>query len=178
MNYHNITTDDMLNGTGLRTVLWVSGCTMNCKNCHNPQAQDFESGIKFDSCAMLELFENLEKPYISGLTLSGGHPLEAKNLPVVYNIVKCVKEKYPNKTIWLYSGYTFEQIKEIENFYEEHEINSPSPLDVIEYCDVLVDGKYVDELRDISLPWVGSSNQRVIDIPKTLEKGDIILWTE
>ena len=176
MNIMEINPESVNDGEGLRVVIFVSGCSIGCKGCHNPQSHDFNNGIPFTEETMTKILELLDKPYISGLTLSGGHPLEPQNLPAVYNIVKRVKEKFPDKSIWIYSGMTMSQIKEKDKFYEEHEINSPSPLDVIKYCDILVDGKYVDELRDITLPFRGSSNQRVIDIKKTLEKGDIILW--
>lgn len=167
----------MLNGDGLRVVLWCSGCTLNCKNCHNPQTHDFNSGILFTNNTTKEILELLDRDYISGLTLSGGHPLEPENIPTIYNLVKLVKEKFPNKTIWVYSGYTWEFILEQDKRYEELEINAPSALDILKYCDVLVDGKYKDSLRDVSLPWVGSSNQRVINIPKSLESEELTLWT-
>ena len=176
MNYIKITKNDIANGEGIGVVLWASGCTCRCFNCHNPQTWDFNAGGPFTEETMQELLTELEKLYISRLTLSGGHPLEALNLPTVYQIVKRVKEKFPNKTIWIYSGMTFEEIKEKDNFYEEREINSPSPLDVISLCDILVDGRYIDSQRDITLSFRGSSNQRIIDIQQTLKKGNIILW--
>ena len=178
MNYHNITTDDMLNGDGLRTVLWVSGCQQKCNNCQNPQTWDFDSGIPFTDETMQELLDDLSLPYISGLTLSGGHPLEPQNLDTVYNIVKTVKEKFPNKSIWLYTGYTWEEILGKDKLYENLEINGISPLDVVKYCDVLVDGKYEDDKRDITLAWRGSSNQRVINIQESLKQSKIVLWCE
>ena len=178
MNYHNIKTDDMLNGDGLRVTCWVSGCSIGCFNCYNPQTWDFNSGIPFTEETMQELLYDLSKPYIKGLTLSGGHPLDPHNLPEVYKIVKRVRMVFPNKDIWLYTGYTWEQIIEKDKIYEDHEVNSPSPLDVVKLCDVLVDGAYVDELRDISLAFRGSSNQRIIDVPKSLEQNKVILWEE
>lgn len=178
MNYHNITTDDMLNGDGLRTVLWVSGCQQKCNNCQNPQTWGFDSGIPFTDETMQELLDDLSLPYISGLTLSGGHPLEPKNLDTVYNIVKTVKEKFPNKSIWLYTGYTWEEILKKDKSYEDLEANGISPLDVVKYCDVLVDGKYEDDKRDITLAWRGSSNQKVINIQESLKQNKIILWCE
>lgn len=161
MNYIKITKNDIANGEGIGVVLWVSGCTCRCFNCHNPQTWDFNAGVPFTEETMQELLETLDKPYISRLTLSGGHPLEPENLPTVYNIVKTVREKFPNKSIWIYSGMTMSQIKEIDNFYEKREINRPSPFDVVNMCNTLVDGKYIDELRDISLSFRGSSNQRI-----------------
>lgn len=176
MNYEKIDKCSVSNGLGVRTVLWVSGCDIHCKNCHNQQTWDFNSGIPFTEETMQEILYDLSKPYIKGLTLSGGHPLDTHNIPEVYKIVKRVKSEFPNKDIWLYTGYTWEQIIEKDKFYECHEVNSPSPLDVAKLCDVVVDGKYVDELRDISLPWAGSKNQRVIDIKNTLAENKVVLY--
>ena len=176
MNYHNITTDDMLNGDGLRVVLWVSGCSQKCFNCHNPQTWDFNSGIPFTEETMQELLDDLSQPYISGLTLSGGHPLEYQNINTVYRIVKTVKEKFPDKTIWLYTGYTWEEILGQYKIWEDHEVNGICSLDVVSYCDVLVDGRYEDDKRDISLAWRGSSNQRVIDIKESLKQNSVVLF--
>lgn len=159
MNYHNINHCDMLNGNGIRVSLWVSGCNMHCKGCHNQQTWDFNSGIVFDDDAKEELFDALSKPYIKGLTLTGGHPLENENINEVYSLCKEIKEKFPTKDIWLYTGYTFEDI----NSYL-----------IIKYIDILVDGPYIEELRDVSLHWRGSKNQRVIDVKETLKQGEII----
>lgn len=183
MNYHNITTDDMLNGDGLRVVLWVSGCSLQCKNCHNPQTWDFNSGIPFTSDTLQEILEYLDKPYISGLTISGGHPLEAENLETVKTIVQIVKEKFPQKTIWLYTGYTWEDIsiivKGTENPWKYSFIPAQHDYDLAEtiyLTDVIVDGRYKDELRDITLPFRGSSNQRIIDVQKSLKTGEVVLY--
>ena len=178
MNYEKIDKCSVSNGTGVRTVLWVSGCDIHCRNCQNPQTWDFNSGIPFTEDTMQEILYDLSKPYIKGLTLSGGHPLDPHNLPEVYKIVKRVKMVFPNKDIWLYTGYTWEQIIEKDKIYEDHEVNSPSPLDVVKLCDVLVDGAYIDELRDISLAFRGSSNQRIIDVQKSLAENKVILWEE
>ena len=167
MNYHNIKTDDMLNGDGLRVTCWVSGCNMGCFNCYNPQTWDFNSGIPFTENTMQEILYDLSKPYIKGLTLSGGHPLDPHNAPKVLEIVKHVKMVFPNKDIWIYSGYVWENIMKDETLRE-----------ILKYIDVLVDGAYIDELRDISLPFRGSSNQRIIDVPKSLEQNKVILWQE
>lgn len=167
MNYHNIKTDDMLNGDGLRVTCWVSGCNMGCFNCYNPQTWDFNSGIPFTENTMQEILYDLSKPYIKGLTLSGGHPLDPHNAPKVLEIVKRVKMVFPNKDIWIYSGYVWENIMKDETLRE-----------ILKYIDVLVDGAYVDELRDISLAFRGSSNQRIIDVSKSLEQNKVILWQE
>lgn len=160
MRYHNITKDDMLNGDGLRTVLWVAGCSHGCKNCHNPITWDICGGIPFDEAAKKELFEALEPDYISGITFSGGDPLHMQNRGEVGELIKEIHEKYPNKTIWVYTGYTWGDVKD---------------LPYLQYADVLVDGPFVEELKDVTLHWKGSANQRVIDVKKTLESGEIVL---
>lgn len=167
MNYHNIKTDDMLNGDGLRVTCWVSGCNMGCFNCYNPQTWDFNNGIPFTEDTMQEILYDLSKPYIKGLTLSGGHPLDPHNVPKVLEIVKRVKMVFPNKDIWIYSGYVWEDIIKDETLRE-----------ILKYTDILVDGAYIDELRDISLPFRGSSNQRIICVQKSLVENKVILWQE
>lgn len=209
MNYHNITYPDMNNGEGLRVVLWLSGCSHKCKGCQNPQTWDANSGIPFDESAKEELFRELDKDYISGLTLTGGDPLFESNLDGVLDLVTEVNKRYntvqyidenaqgnhnmlninaneirllsPQKTIWLYTGYTWKDIfsetyakdyivtitTKKHQFYKQH---------IIKQCDVLVDGQYIDSQRDTILPWVGSSNQKVINIRNSLQKGEIVLW--
>ena len=108
--YHNITKDDMKNGDGLRVVLWVSGCTHHCKGCHNPVTWDPEDGLIFDDNAKQELFNELDKDYISGITFSGGDPLASYNAPYIRNLITEIRDKYPNKTIWVYTGFTIEEI--------------------------------------------------------------------
>ena len=151
MNYHNIKHDDMNNGDGIRVTLFVSGCNHHCKGCQNPQTWSVNGGILFDSGALNEICAELDKDYISGLTLSGGDPLHPANRDTITEICKKVKYLYPHKTIWLYTGYKYEDVCD---------------LDVMNYIDVLVDGEYIEELRDISLEWIGSSNQRVIRLCK------------
>lgn len=160
MNYHNITKDDMLNGTGLRVVLWVSGCSLHCPNCQNPETHDKCSGIPFDENAEKELFEELEKEYISGITFSGGHPLEDYNYPEILRLCKKIKKDYPNKTIWLYTGFVWENITELE---------------IMKYIDVLVDGPFIEALKDGKLHWRGSANQRVIDVKESRKKDSVTL---
>ena len=161
MNYHNITKDDMLNGLGLRIVLWVSGCARHCKGCQNPQTWDENSGIPFDEQAENELFEALKPNYISGLTFCGGEPLYPKNRETVTRLAKKFREIYHNKkNIWCYTGYQYEDVKDLE---------------VMQYIDVLCDGEFIEELKDNNIAWVGSSNQRVIDIKKTIAENKVIL---
>lgn len=158
MNYHKIETASIENGIGFRVVLWVSGCEHHCVGCHNPETWDYDSGAEFDEAAMKALLDALGEEWIEGLTLSGGDPLAPGNREDVRKIIAAVREIYPEKTIWLYTGYTTEP--------EDYDgcVSSILPI-----CDVVVDGEYRKELRDITLPWRGSSNQRVIDVKNTMK---------
>lgn len=162
MRYHNITKDDMLNGDGLRVVLWVSGCNHNCRECHNPVTWDIRGGVPFDEAAKKELFEEMDKPYVSGITLSGGDPLHPDNREGIARLVDELCDKYPNKTIWLYTGYAWEAICE---------------LPLMSKVDVVVDGVFEIEKKDSTLHWRGSLNQRVIDVQPTLLTGQVVLHT-
>lgn len=175
MNYMYITKSDMSSGPGVRVVLWVSGCTLHCKNCHNPETWDFNAGKLFDEAAKQDLFEALNHPWISGLTISGGHPLEYENLPDVYDIIKEMKIKYPDKTIWLYTGYEL-SINDFDTSVDICWDNGLLRNYILAMCDVVVDGPYVDSLRDISLKFRGSSNQRLIDVKKTIKQNQIVLY--
>lgn len=175
----------MLNGDGLRVVLWLSGCSHNCYKCQNPQTHDPNSGILFDGKAEEELFKELSKDYISGLTLTGGDPLHENNLDGVLNLVNKIRLLLPEKTIWLYTGYT---INIYEQYNCDHLIIETTPQsnnkndfrreDIIKQCDVVIDGRYIDSQRNISAKWKGSDNQRVIDIKKSLREGRLTLWCE
>lgn len=156
MKYHNITHDDILNGDGLRVVLWVSGCSHKCEGCHNQITWDENDGLEFTDVEKQEIFNSLDKDYISGITFSGGDPFYINNRTVILNLISEIKEKYPNKNIWVYTGYLFEDIL-------EWNVN-------LSDIDVIVDGKFIKDLKDNELPWVGSSNQRVIDVQETLRR--------
>lgn len=160
MNYHNITKDDMLNGDGLRVVLWVSGCSHHCKGCQNPVTWDPEDGVRFDEAAREEIFEQLSKNYISGITFSGGDPLFPGNEKEVTDLARIIRETFPEKTIWLYTGYLWEEIKDKE---------------ILRYLDVCVDGRYEESLRNTQLHWKGSANQRVIDVQESLRQEKVVL---
>ena len=167
----------MLNGDGLRVALWLSGCSHNCYKCQNPQTHDPNSGILFDEKAEEELFRELSKDYISGLTLTGGDPLHENNLDDILRIVNRFRLSSPNKTIWLYSGYTWEQLFEDDEFDIKGGIyQNQIRRAIILSSDVFIDGRYIDKLKDVSLRWRGSSNQRVIDVQKSLKERRIILW--
>lgn len=163
MRYHNITHDDMLNGDGLRTVLWVAGCSHHCPECQNPVTWDPEGGLPFDAVAKEELFQALDKDYISGVTFSGGDPLYLGHRAEIGQLIREIVQRYPGKTIWLYTGFCWEELQE---------------LDFLPLIDVLVDGRFELALRNVNLFWRGSSNQRVIDVRQSLAQGQVVLWSE
>ena len=150
----------MLNGDGLRTVLWVSGCSHCCKECQNPVTWDPKGGLIFDKEAKQELFNKLDKDYISGVTFSGGDPLYISNRAEIKELAREMKEKFKDKTIWMYTGFIWESIRE---------------LPVMKYIDVLVDGEFDCNKKDVNYKWCGSTNQRVIDVQSTLAEGKIVL---
>lgn len=156
MNYHNITHDDLQNGEGIRTVLWVAGCNHHCKGCQNPSTWDPNGGIYFDEDAWNELFDALDKDYCSGLTLSGGDPFHPFNVSRVSGIVEQfrLRYKFGKKTIWVYTGYTMNELRELRK------LNSALSY-IINNVDVIVDGPYIEEQRNIHRLWCGSENQRI-----------------
>lgn len=161
MKYHNITHDDMLNGDGLRVVLWVAGCDHRCEGCQNPITWDCNTGLEFDDNAKTEIFNDLRKDYIAGITFSGGDPLQINNRECIGKICQEIKENFPDKTIWLYTGYKWEQINKIE---------------FIKYIDIIVDGRFIEKFKDTTLRWKGSSNQRVIDVQKSIKNQELTLY--
>lgn len=146
MNFHQIKYDDMLNGDGLRCVLFVSGCEHFCHNCHNPQTWNVNSGIEFTELEFNLIINYCQNDFVSGLTLSGGDPAHPCNLNAVTNLCKRFKQKLPTKTIWLYTGYFMVDLA-------EHEI--------LNYVDVVVDGEYIENLADVNYEWAGSTNQKI-----------------
>ena len=173
MRYHNITTDDMLNGDGLRVVLWVAGCGHACPGCHNPITWDENGGLPFDEAAKEEIFTELAKDYVSGVTFSGGDPLYPANREQVGALAREVHARFPEKTIWLYtgflmaySGYTFEELMQLSDPYVKKLLGE---------LDLLVDGRFLMEQKNIDLRVRGSANQRVIDVRRTRETGTVCL---
>lgn len=159
---------DLLNGTGLREVLFLSGCTHHCPGCFNPETwdPDFEEAHEWTEEDWKELKENISKPYISGVTFSGGDPLFPSNQKGVLDLCKLIKENFPDKTIWLYTGYTYEHIQSGSDL---------SPF-ILEYVDVLCDGPFIESQKSPKKPWVGSENQRVIDVQESLKQDKVILY--
>lgn len=164
MKFHNITKDDMLNGDGLRVVLWVSGCSHYCEGCQNKITWDPNVGIDFDEKAEQELYAELKKDYIKGITFSGGDPLYSSNVKDILTLAKQIRHDFPNKDIWLYTGYTLAQL-----FSDDSEIGLLRK-EVLKYIDVLVDGKFEKDKKDVNVPWVGSTNQHVIRKPLSNER--------
>lgn len=166
MYYGNIKYYDISNGDGVRTSLFVSGCNHHCKGCFNEVAWDFYYGKEFSYNTLKEILDSLKPDYIAGLSILGGEPLDYKNINAVSTIVEVVLKSFPNKSIWVYTGYTYEELLERNNLFTSLILNK---------IDVLVDGKFIEELKDISLKFRGSSNQRIIDMNKTRELGEIAL---
>lgn len=170
MNYADIKQYDVANGIGIRVSLFVSGCNHHCKNCFNEEAWDFSYGNPFTEDKIEEIIGYLNSPYIAGLSLLGGEPFEHANQIGLLPLLKRVKEIYPDKNIWCYSGYTFD--KDIMNTmypkWEETQI-------LLSYLDILVDGKFIEELKNPSLRFRGSSNQRIIKVQESMKAGEVIL---
>lgn len=173
MNYATIKNNDIANGPGVRVSLFVSGCTHRCKGCFNEIAWDFDYGKPFTQETIDSILEMLSPGYIQGITLLGGEPFEPQNQPAILELLRQIKAKYPQKSIWAFSGYLFD--KEILT-------GKLGPWEITEeylsYLDVLVDGRFVEEKKDLSLRFRGSSNQRLIDVPKSLASDTIVLWDD
>ena len=159
MNYIKITKNDIANGPGVRVTLWVSGCNIHCKGCHNPQTHDPAGGAWADTEDIL--FAAAENPLLDGITFSGGDPLFAGNRSEVERLARKVRTEYPEKNIWLYTGYRWEEV---------------SALPVMQYIDVLVDGKFAEDLKNSKLHWKGSFNQRIVDVQKSLKNSALYLY--
>ena len=161
MRYNKIRKMDIADGPGVRVSIFMQGCTFNCKNCFNHDTHDFNGGKEFTDETINRVLELCEKDHIEGLSILGGEPMHPKNIEGTTKLAKAFKEKFPNKNVWAWSGFLFDRdLKDKE---------------VLNYIDTLVDGQYVDELRDPTLKWKGSSNQRVIDVQKSLETNEVVL---
>ncbi len=171
MYYADIKKADVANGVGVRVSVFVSGCTHHCKNCFNEQAWDFHYGNEFTEKEIEKVINLMNHSYVSGLTLLGGEPFEHTNQQGLLPLVRKVKEKFPDKNIWCYSGYTFE--KDIINKMCKEWKETP---ELLSYIDVLVDGEFQEDKKDIKLKFRGSSNQRIIDVKKSLENKTTVLF--
>ena len=164
MRYNKIRKMDISNGPGVRVSIFVQGCTFNCKNCFNPETHDFNGGEEFTDDTIEKVLSLCEKDYVEGLSILGGEPMHPKNLEGVTKLAMKFKQKFPNKNLWAWTGFLF------DNYLKDKEI--------CKYLDVLVDGQYMEELHDPTLKWKGSSNQRVIDVQKSLKEGKVILFED
>ena len=171
MHYGEIKNCDIANGIGVRVSLFVSGCTNHCKNCFQPQTWDFEYGKPFTAETESYIIGLLKPSYINGLTVLGGEPFEPKNQLVLYPFLKRVKEAFPKKSIWMFSGFTFEELTD-SAAYPNCEVTENS----LRLADVLIDGRYDESLKNIALKFRGSSNQRIINLPETFKSGKVTLW--
>ena len=171
MHYADIKKADIANGLGVRVSLFVSGCNHHCKNCFNPEAWDFNYGREFTQVQIDKIMQELDHPYVSGLSLLGGEPLEHVNQKGLLPLLKQVKEKFPNKNIWCYTGYTFDK-DVMGNMYSNWE----ETKELLSYIDVMVDGKFEEDKKDIKLRFRGSSNQRIIDVPKSIKEKKAVLF--
>ena len=160
MRYNLIRKMDISNGPGVRVSIFMQGCQFHCKNCFNPETWEFEEGKEFTKETIQKVLDLCQKNEIKGLSILGGEPMHPTNIEGTTKLAKAFKEKYPDKTIWAWSGFKFEDLKD---------------KDVFQYIDVLVDGQYKDELHDPTLKWRGSSNQRVIDIKESLKENKTVI---
>ena len=161
MNYGAIKENDIANGPGVRVSLFVSGCRNRCKGCFQPETWNFEYGKPYTINTRQKIVNLMKQDHISGLSILGGDPFEPENLYRVTDLCIEIRERYPEKTIWVYTGYQYEDLKNLE---------------IMEHIDVLVDGPFIEDLKDISLQFRGSSNQRIIDVKETRKRGEIVLW--
>lgn len=163
MRYNKIRKMDIADGPGIRVSIFLQGCTFKCKNCFNPETHDFKGGFEFNDDVIYEVLDLCDKEFINGLSILGGEPMHPLNIKGTIKLAKAFKERFPDKTIWSWSGFLIDNIVDKE---------------VLNYIDVLVDGQFVDEKRNPKLKWRGSENQRVIDVKKTLENGEVILYND
>ena len=176
MRYASIRKMDISNGEGLGVALFVQGCHFHCKNCFNKETWDFNGGKELTTWDVLELLRPLTNPQYTRLSILGGEPLTKENIEGVSAICKFVKEFIPDKKIWLYTGNKAEDIGLDLHYLNSNSLANYCRKEILPYIDVLVDGQYVDELKDMSYPWAGSTNQRVIDVQKSLERNVVVLW--
>ena len=170
MHYGNIKYYDIANGEGVRTSLFVSGCTHHCKNCFNPETWDFRYGNEFTSEVEEKIMQSLENDFIAGLTLLGGEPMEPANQKALLPFLKRVRERFPRKTIWCYTGYLFDK-----ELLSDSRARCPWTDELLQQIDIIVDGEFKNELKDITLRFKGSANQRIIDVQQSLRQGKVVL---
>ena len=173
MNYVTIKPRDIANGPGVRVSLFVSGCTHRCPGCFNEEAWDFDYGQPFDQSTIEEILELLQPDYVQGLTLLGGEPFDPRNQSAIVELLRQIKAKYPHKSIWAFSGYLFDRD------ILPGRLGDPSiTREYLSYLDVLVDGPFIQSRKNLTLRFRGSDNQRLIDVPASLSRGEVVLWQD
>ena len=173
MNYATIKPRDIANGPGVRVSLFVSGCTHRCPGCFNEEAWDFDYGQPFDQSTIDEILELLQPDYVQGLTLLGGEPFDPRNQPAIVELLRQIKAKYPQKSIWAFSGDLFDRD------ILPGRLGDPTiTREYLSYLDVLVDGPFIQSRKNLTLRFRGSDNQRLIDVPESLSRGEVVLWED
>lgn len=173
MNYATIKPRDIANGPGVRVSLFVSGCTHRCPGCFNEEAWDFDYGQPFDQSTIDEILELLQPDYVQGLTLLGGEPFDPRNQPAIVELLRQIKAKYPQKSIWAFSGYLFDRD------ILPGRLGDPTiTREYLSYLDVLVDGPFIQSRKNLTLRFRGSDNQRLIDVPESLSRGEVVIWED
>ena len=173
MNYATIKPRDIANGPGVRVSLFVSGCTHRCPGCFNEEAWDFDYGQPFDQSTIDEILELLQPDYVQGLTLLGGEPFDPRNQPAIVELLRKIKAKYPHKSIWAFSGYLFDRD------ILPGRLGDPTiTREYLSYLDVLVDGPFIQSRKNLTLRFRGSDNQRLIDVPESLSRGEVVIWED
>ena len=173
MNYATIKPRDIANGPGVRVSLFVSGCTHRCPGCFNEEAWDFDYGQPFDKSTIDEILGLLQPDYVQGLTLLGGEPFDPRNQPAIVELLRQIKAKYPNKSIWAFTGYLFDR-----DILPGRLGESAITREYLSYLDVLVDGPFIQARKNLTLRFRGSDNQRLIDVPASLSRGEVVLWQD
>ncbi len=173
MYYGTIKKNDIANGEGIRTTLFVSGCRNKCKNCFNPETWSFTYGNPFTEDVATELLDTFRSPFVAGLTVLGGEPMEPENQRELLPLVREFKKRYPDKTLWLYTGNVYE---ELTSGIGNHPKCTPDTAELLSYVDILVDGRYEEDKKSLGIRFRGSTNQRIIDMNKTRENGKIVIW--
>jgi anaerobic ribonucleoside-triphosphate reductase activating protein len=173
MNYATIKPRDIANGPGVRVSLFVSGCTHRCPGCFNEEAWDFDYGQPFDQSTIDEILGLLQPDYVQGLTLLGGEPFDPRNQPAIVELLRQIKAKYPNKSIWAFTGYLFDR-----DILPGRLGESTITREYLSYLDVLVDGPFIQARKNLTLRFRGSDNQRLIDVPASLSRGEVVLWQD
>lgn len=180
MNYASIREMDISNGESIGVALFVQGCHFHCKNCFNSETWDFNGGKEWTEDIKNKFLKLIDKPYINRISILGGEPLADENVENILKLVNEIRISFPNKNIWIYSGYTFEEMQLLSKGLDQESMRfnkyNKMRQDILKSCDVLVDGRYIDSERDITLKWRGSKNQRVIDLKKTYQEKRMVLY--